>query len=82
MQKKYLNNELPNNDSLTSPKVSVFWFFWFVSSPNAGKHGPEKHRIRTLSTQCTAGAKSRPLQTMLVESCAIIVNGQDNSLMV
>ena len=28
-------------------------FFWFVFTPNAGKYGPEKLRIRTLFTQWT-----------------------------
>ena len=32
-------------------KVSVFAVFWSVFSPNAGKYGPEKLRIRTLFTQ-------------------------------
>ena len=27
-------------------------FFWSVLSPNAGKYGPEKLRVRTLFTQC------------------------------
>ena len=27
-------------------------FFWSVFSPNMGKYGPEKLRIRTLFTQC------------------------------
>ena len=36
----------------TSEKCSYSESFWSVFSPNAGKYGPEKFRIRTFFTQC------------------------------
>ena len=32
------------------------YFPAFIFSPNSGKHGPEKIRIRTLFTQCMVGS--------------------------
>ena len=37
-------------------KCPYLKFFWSVFSPNAGKYGPEKLRIRTLFTQCSVSS--------------------------
>ena len=34
-------------------------YFWAVFSPNAGKYGPEKLRIRTFFTQCVSLRKNK-----------------------
>ena len=48
-------------------KTLTFWlrekclysgFFWSVFSPNAGRYGPEKLRIRTLFTQCLVSGRA------------------------
>ena len=50
MRMNVLTNSLRSRYTLHE-KCPYLKFFWSVFSPNAGKHGPEKLRIRTLFTQ-------------------------------